>query len=134
MSQQDTICQRTDGSQQQCGDSAQAGSLSRRDSAIGAALKDTPKQTLVMIWPVENFSATAGLGEMLPRALQTLFTSTYPYCRTRIIGLPEIYCCSGSQWWEKTRLALGVADALFRNVAQEALPISTKSKSRWPRH
>jgi len=79
---------------------ARVGEISRRmTEQFSTAIADVPKQALVIIPDAEDNS--------LPYPLQTPFASTDLYSRVRIIELPYACAFPLSQWWKKTKLALG---------------------------
>jgi len=80
----------------------------RRRGQLEAALADIPKAALVVITlPPGSISGDAGWdGMSLPDAMQPPFTSTDFYSRARIVQTFEMDCCSLSQWWNRTKLAL----------------------------
>ncbi len=70
-------------------------------------LKEVPQDSLVVLWPAESHLIASGWGEMLPYAVETPFAPTDLYSRARIIEHPDMSCCPGAQWWEKTRRIVG---------------------------
>jgi hypothetical protein len=84
---------------------ARRGEMSAKMTAqLRAALEDVPKESLVVIWPGESFSA---LGDALPYSVQAPFTSTDLCARVHIVPGGYLYGRAPERW-EKIRLALSV--------------------------
>ena len=77
--------------------------MSANESApLRAALEIVPPQTLVVIWPGEDFQF---LEETFPHPLQTPFDKEDLYGRGNIVADP-ILCGAQSEWWKVTRSAI----------------------------
>ena len=74
---------------------------------LPGSLQGLPGKALVVIWiPGGRTAESHWTEEYLPYALQAPFTATDLNSQLSIVETPEVYCCSVSQWWGKTRLTL----------------------------